>query len=87
VLSSPHGRQFAGWTRPQPTLDELREQYGGRSVSDEELLLRYMVPAEDIDAVRAAGPLRTGYDFTDVQTLPRLVEHMQGLQRTRSGAV
>jgi hypothetical protein len=56
-------------------------------VSDEELLLRYMVPVEDIDAVRAAGPLRTGYDFTDAATLPALVEHMQGLQRTRSVSV
>jgi hypothetical protein len=53
VLSSPHGQRFAGWERPQPTLSELREQYGGRSVTDEELLLRYMVPAADVDAARA----------------------------------
>src|SRR3954451_2249716 len=50
VLSSAHGRRFADWERPQPSLAELREQYGGSRVSDEELLLRYMVPAEDIEA-------------------------------------
>ena len=87
VLSSPRGKQFAGWTRPQPSKNELREQYGGRSTSDEELLLRYMVPAEDIEAVRAASPLRTDYDFTDVHSLPQLVAHLQGLQRTRSVSV
>ena len=64
VLNSEHGRRFAGWERPQPSLKELRDQYGGPSLSDEELLLRYMVPAEDLEATRAAGPLRTDYLFT-----------------------
>ena len=49
---------------PAVALTELRDQYGGPSLSDEELLLRYMVPAEDLEATRAAGPLRTDYLFT-----------------------
>lgn len=85
VLGSDHGRQFAGWERPQPTLSELRSQYGGPGVSDEELLLRYMVPTEDIDATRAAGPLNTGYTFTDHTSLPELVEHFRSLKRTTRG--
>src|SRR4051794_23547507 len=43
VLASAHGQRFAGWKRPQTPLSELREQYGGAKISDEELLLRYMV--------------------------------------------
>jgi len=34
VLNSEHGRRFAGWERPQPSLPELRDQYGGPSLSD-----------------------------------------------------
>jgi oxaloacetate decarboxylase alpha subunit len=40
VLSSPAGQKYAGYQRPQPSLDELRRQYGGAHLSDEELLLR-----------------------------------------------
>ena len=32
VLNSEHGRRFAGWERPQPSLSELRDQYGGPSL-------------------------------------------------------
>jgi oxaloacetate decarboxylase alpha subunit len=83
VLSSAHGRRFAGWERPQPSLDELREQYGGARVSDEELLLRYMVPLEDLNAAYAAGPVKPGYDFHDATALRDLVDHALSLKRPR----
>ena len=38
---------------PQPTLKEIRAQYG-ESLSDEELLLRYLIPGPDVDAMYAA---------------------------------
>jgi oxaloacetate decarboxylase alpha subunit len=83
VLSSPHGQRFAGWERPQPSLSEVRAQYGGPSISDEELLLRYMVPLEDLEAVRAAGPVNPTYRFHDTTSLPELVEHAFSLKRPR----
>jgi len=83
VLTSAHGRGFGGWERPQPSLGELREQYGGSRVSDEELLLRYMVPLEDIEAARAAGPVKGGYEFRDRTTLRELVDHALTLKRVK----
>lgn len=38
---------------PQPSLPEIRRQYGDR-LSDEELLLRYLMPGPDVDAMYAA---------------------------------
>ena len=83
VLSSAHGQRFAGWERPQPSLKEVREQYGGAKISDEELLLRYMVPLEDLQAAYAAGPVRPGYDFHAATSLRDLMEHALTLKRAR----
>lgn len=57
AFSTPRGREFQTWTRPQPTLAEIRHAYG-ENLSDEELLLRYLMPAEDVDAMYAAGPVQ-----------------------------
>jgi oxaloacetate decarboxylase alpha subunit len=80
VLSSPLGRRLAGTERAQPSLTELRDQYGGQHLSDEELLLRYMVPLEDL---QAAGPPYPGYQFTDTTSFPQLVDHLLTLNRPR----
>ena len=39
---------------PQPSLAEIRREYGER-LSDEELLLRYLIPGPDVDAMHAAA--------------------------------
>jgi oxaloacetate decarboxylase alpha subunit len=83
VLTSAHGQRFKGWERPQPSLVELRERYGGPRISDEELLLRYMIPLEDVAAAHAAGPVKAGYDFRDTTTLRDLVDHAMSLKRIR----
>jgi oxaloacetate decarboxylase (Na+ extruding) subunit alpha len=38
---------------PQPTLKEIRAEYG-ENLSDEELLLRYLIPGNDVEAMYAA---------------------------------
>jgi oxaloacetate decarboxylase alpha subunit len=53
ALSSPRGRKIAGWSPPQPSLAEIRQQYG-IGLSDEELFLRYLIPATDVDEMYAA---------------------------------
>ena len=61
VLSTPRGRALAGWERPDKTLEEVREEYGGRGLSDDELFRRHFAPVEDIEAARAAGPVLRDY--------------------------
>jgi oxaloacetate decarboxylase alpha subunit len=57
AFSTARGRELQAWSPPQPTIAEIRRQYGER-LSDEELLLRYLIPGEDVDAMYAAGPVR-----------------------------
>ena len=78
ILSSPRGREFGGWTPPQPSLEELRVQYGGRHLSDEELISRYLVPAEDVEA---SGPPSPTYQFRDPSEAIDLVEHVATMSR------
>lgn len=64
VLSTPRGRALAGWERPDKTLDQVREEYGGRDLSDDELFRRHFAPVEDIEAARAAGPVLRDYPLS-----------------------
>jgi oxaloacetate decarboxylase alpha subunit len=53
ILDRPRARELAAEPDP-PTPAELRRRFPG--VSDEELLLRAHMPAEQVDAMVAAGP-------------------------------
>jgi hypothetical protein len=71
LLSSPRAQELKSWERPDKTLEQVREEYGGRDLSDEEMIRRHFAPVEDIAVTRAAGPVRRDYRFHD--TLPKLV--------------
>jgi oxaloacetate decarboxylase alpha subunit len=59
IMELPRAKELKNWEFPEPSLNELREQYGGGSLSDDELLLRYIIGSEDdIKAMRSAGPAR-----------------------------
>ncbi len=58
IMAAPRAAALAGWTRPQPTLKEIRAQFPS-GTSDEELLLRYMTSNEEVDTMLRAGPIRT----------------------------
>ena len=83
VFETEQGRRLRNWQRPQPSIAEMREQYGGAKVSDEELILRYLVPEEDLTAARAAGPLKTSYDYQDDAAVQDLLDHMNTLTRPK----
>jgi oxaloacetate decarboxylase alpha subunit len=56
-LDRPRAKEFAGWQPPQPSLAEVRAKLGGPGVSDDELLMRYVVGKDDVEAMRSAsGP-------------------------------
>jgi oxaloacetate decarboxylase alpha subunit len=54
AFATERGKKMLEWSPPQPTLAEIRAQYG-RRLSDEELLLRYLIPEPDVDAMVAAN--------------------------------
>lgn len=60
---------------PQPGLDELRAKFGG-SISDDELILRLLVPDSDIAAMRATPPRNREFPATtrEMRFVRQLVE-------------
>jgi oxaloacetate decarboxylase alpha subunit len=61
AFATERGKKMLEWSPPQPTLAEIRAQYGKR-LSDEELLLRYLIPETDVDAMVAAdAPIEPVY--------------------------
>jgi oxaloacetate decarboxylase (Na+ extruding) subunit alpha len=54
AVATDRGRHIIGSEPPQPSLAEIRREYG-ESLSDEELLLRYLIPGPDVDAMYAAA--------------------------------
>lgn len=58
ILGMPRAKELASWQPPQPSLQEVRQKYGGPNVSDDDLLLRYFTGKDEVDAMRAAGPTR-----------------------------
>lgn len=58
ILNRPRARELAQWEPPEPSVQEVRRKIGGPHVSDEELLLRWLLTQEEIAAMNAAGPPR-----------------------------
>jgi oxaloacetate decarboxylase alpha subunit len=77
AFSGIRGRKIRDWEVPQPTIEEIRQQYG-TSLSDEELLLRYLIPGSDVDAMyadpAAIAPIRATQSSTDARWLRDLIE-------------
>lgn len=89
ILSSKRAGELANWELPQPSLAELRQQYGV-GLSDEELLLRVLVPGPAVDAMVAAGPIDLDYGRTDEHPLVATLREIaaspaSGSVRVRTG--
>ena len=61
ILSRPRAKELAAREPPCLSLKKLREQLAGSGVSDDDLLLRYFSSAEDVAAMKAAGPPMTSF--------------------------
>jgi oxaloacetate decarboxylase alpha subunit len=81
ILDRPRAREIEKIEYPEPTLAEVRKQYGGAHLSDEELLLRFYAGPEFVDALKAAPP-RKEYLSSD-KPLVRLVEELGKTKLTR----
>src|SRR5207237_1380960 len=74
ILDRPRARELEKWEMPQVSLDDVRKQYGGPNLSDEELLLRFYAGPEFVDALKLAPPRKEYLDAR--QPLVRLVEEL-----------
>ncbi len=55
IVDRPRAKEWAGWQPPEPTIAEIRKKMNAESCSDEELLLRWNLSVDEIEAMRAAG--------------------------------
>lgn len=60
ILSRPRARELRGEPPPLPPA-QLRRRFAA-GISDEEFLLRAVMPVDQVDAMRAAGPARRHYN-------------------------
>jgi oxaloacetate decarboxylase alpha subunit len=74
VLGRPRAREINQMERPEPSLAEVRRQYGGPSLSDEDLLLRFYAGPEFVDALKLAPPRKEYLDAR--RPLVRLVAEL-----------
>ena len=83
ILDRARAKELEKFEVPQVTLEEVRKQYGGASLSDEELLLRYYAGPEFVDALKNAPPRK---EYLDARSpIVKLVENLT--QRDRGGYV
>jgi oxaloacetate decarboxylase (Na+ extruding) subunit alpha len=54
ILARKRAREIERWKPPEPSLPELREQYGG-GISDDDLLLSYFAGADEVATLRATS--------------------------------
>ena len=77
IISKPRAKEILDHPPEQPDIPELRRRHGTGD-DDDELILRALVPAADLEKMRAAGPVRRDYptlsspEFDKVQQLLRL---------------
>ncbi|HEX7417216.1 MAG TPA: hypothetical protein VF315_04100, partial [Steroidobacteraceae bacterium] len=79
ILSRPRARELMA-EPPPPPLAELRRRFD-HSLSDEEFLLRAVMPSEQVDAMLAAGPALHHYN-PDTRPLVELLRELAGRSPT-----
>ncbi len=62
ILNHPRAREIEKIEHPEPSLAEVRKQYGGDHLSDEELLLRFYAGPEFVDALKFAPAKKEFFD-------------------------
>lgn len=83
ILATPAASQRAAQEPPTPLLKKARARFG--KISDDELLLRICIPDEYMQALRAAGPVKTSLPSVLTTPLPDLVRNI--LNQRRAGYI
>jgi oxaloacetate decarboxylase alpha subunit len=79
IMSAPRAKEVLANPPEQPTLAELKKRYG--TDDEDELIYRALIPAADIEAMRAAGPVKTTYPLLSSPELEQ-VRRLMKLART-----
>jgi oxaloacetate decarboxylase alpha subunit len=75
IMSAPRAREVVANPPPQPTLADLKKQYG--TEDEDELILKATVPEADIAKMRAAGPVKQTYPLLSSPELERVRKLMK----------
>lgn len=75
ILASARAKELAGWQPPELSIGEVRQQFGGPGVSDDELLLRYLAGNDAVATMRATPP-SSEHGIDGRQTLVTLVTEL-----------
>jgi len=78
IMNAPRAKEVLDNPPEQPTIDELRKRYDTQD--DDELILRALIPQSDIDAMRAAGPIKTRFPLLSSCELDKARRLMQVAQ-------
>jgi oxaloacetate decarboxylase alpha subunit len=74
IMNAPRARHVLASPPQQPTLEELRKQYG--TDDDDELILRALVPAADLEKMRAAGRVARSFPLLSSPELEQVRQLM-----------
>jgi oxaloacetate decarboxylase alpha subunit len=74
ILDRKRAREMEKFEVPNTPLEEVRKQYGGPNLSDEELIMRYYAGPEFVDALKSAPPRKEYLDAR--KPLVKLVEEL-----------
>jgi len=81
IMSAPRAKEICANPPEQPTLAELHKRFG--TTSDDELILRALVPSSEVDKALAAGPVKTSFPML---SSPQL-DQVQRLMKLANSAV
>ncbi|MFE0749025.1 carboxyltransferase [Gordonia sp. NPDC058843] len=79
IQDSPKAQSYSDWEPPQPELSELRKKFG-KDISDDELILRLLVPEHDIDVMRSTPARNVDYGLTsrELRNIRKLISTSVG---------
>ena len=81
IMASPRAAAIVANPPEQPTIEELRRRHG--TDDDDELILRALVPASDIERMRAEGPLVTAMPLASSQEAEAVLRLMRTVASTQ----
>ena len=70
IMAAPRAKEVLAEPPEQPTLAELRKRHG--TEDDDELILRALVPAADLERMRAAGPVKRDFPILSAPELEQV---------------